>query len=149
MRTFEFAVERDPDTGHLVGYVPVWPGAHTQGADKRSDSGWCGPPSERLQPERVVECVERSGRLAPVGHSLAGFMLHIVRDARAAHLELVPIWLGNAVPAVPRGELVQVAVVPPIAAWMMWCGLCSVTVPGTSSRRQMDGLVPRRVTFSR
>ena len=33
MRTFDFVVERDPDTGVLVGYVPGWPGAHTQGAD--------------------------------------------------------------------------------------------------------------------
>ncbi len=31
MRTFDFAVERDPETGLLVGYVPGWPGAHTQG----------------------------------------------------------------------------------------------------------------------
>src|SRR5436190_22485348 len=33
MRTFKFVVERDPETGVLVGYVPGWPGAHTQGAD--------------------------------------------------------------------------------------------------------------------
>ncbi len=33
MRTFQFVVERDPATGILVGYVPGWPGAHTQGAD--------------------------------------------------------------------------------------------------------------------
>ena len=33
MRTFDFVVERDPDTGVYVGYVPGWPGAHTQGAD--------------------------------------------------------------------------------------------------------------------
>jgi predicted RNase H-like HicB family nuclease len=33
LRTFKFVVERDPDTGVLVGYVPGWPGAHTQGAD--------------------------------------------------------------------------------------------------------------------
>jgi predicted RNase H-like HicB family nuclease len=31
MRTFNFVVERDPDTGIYVGYVPGWPGAHTQG----------------------------------------------------------------------------------------------------------------------
>jgi hypothetical protein len=30
-RTFNFVVERDPDTGTYVGYVPGWPGAHTQG----------------------------------------------------------------------------------------------------------------------
>ena len=24
-------VERDPDTGTYVGYVPGWPGAHSQG----------------------------------------------------------------------------------------------------------------------
>lgn len=33
MRTFDFVVERDQETGLLVGYVPCWPGAHTQGAD--------------------------------------------------------------------------------------------------------------------
>ena len=33
MRTFDFVVERDPDTGIYVGHVPGWPGAHTQGAD--------------------------------------------------------------------------------------------------------------------
>jgi predicted RNase H-like HicB family nuclease len=33
MRTYRFVVERDPETGVLVGYVPGWPGAHTQAAD--------------------------------------------------------------------------------------------------------------------
>ena len=33
MQNFEFVVERDPETGAYVGYVPGWPGAHTQGAD--------------------------------------------------------------------------------------------------------------------
>lgn len=33
MRTFQVVVERDPETGLLVGYVPGWPGAHTQAAD--------------------------------------------------------------------------------------------------------------------
>jgi predicted RNase H-like HicB family nuclease len=33
LRTFHFVVERDPVTQVLVGYVPGWPGAHTQGAD--------------------------------------------------------------------------------------------------------------------
>jgi predicted RNase H-like HicB family nuclease len=32
MRTFSVIVERDPDTGLLVGSVPGWPGAHSQGA---------------------------------------------------------------------------------------------------------------------
>jgi len=32
MRTFSVVVERDPDTGLLVGSVPGWPGAHSQGA---------------------------------------------------------------------------------------------------------------------
>lgn len=32
-REFSIVVERDPDTGVLVGYVPGWPGAHSQGAD--------------------------------------------------------------------------------------------------------------------
>jgi predicted RNase H-like HicB family nuclease len=31
MRTFT-AVERDPETGLFVGYVPGWTGAHSQGA---------------------------------------------------------------------------------------------------------------------
>lgn len=32
MKTFSVVVERDPDTGLYVGYVPGWPGAHSQGA---------------------------------------------------------------------------------------------------------------------
>ncbi len=31
MHTFNAIVERDPDTGVLVGSVPGWPGAHSQG----------------------------------------------------------------------------------------------------------------------
>jgi predicted RNase H-like HicB family nuclease len=31
MRTFNIVVERDPETGLYVGYVPGWPGAHSQG----------------------------------------------------------------------------------------------------------------------
>jgi predicted RNase H-like HicB family nuclease len=31
MRTFTIVVERDPDTALYVGYVPGWPGAHSQG----------------------------------------------------------------------------------------------------------------------
>ena len=30
MRPFTAIVERCPETGMLVGYVPGWPGAHTQ-----------------------------------------------------------------------------------------------------------------------
>jgi predicted RNase H-like HicB family nuclease len=33
MRSYHFVVARDPETNLLVGYVPGWPGAHTQGAD--------------------------------------------------------------------------------------------------------------------
>ena len=32
MRSFNIVVERDPDTELYVGYVPGWPGAHSQGA---------------------------------------------------------------------------------------------------------------------
>jgi predicted RNase H-like HicB family nuclease len=32
MRSFTAVVERDPATGLFVGYVPGWPGAHSQGA---------------------------------------------------------------------------------------------------------------------
>src|SRR5262245_11590679 len=32
MRSFNVIVERDPDTKLYVGYVPGWPGAHSQGA---------------------------------------------------------------------------------------------------------------------
>jgi len=31
MRTFNIVIERDPDTNLYVGYVPGWPGAHSQG----------------------------------------------------------------------------------------------------------------------
>ena len=30
MRAFSAVVERDPDTGLYVGYVPAFPGAHSQ-----------------------------------------------------------------------------------------------------------------------
>jgi len=30
MRTYTAVVERDPDTLIYVGYIPGWPGAHTQ-----------------------------------------------------------------------------------------------------------------------
>jgi predicted RNase H-like HicB family nuclease len=32
MQTFTAVVERDAETGLLVGHVPGWPGAHSQGA---------------------------------------------------------------------------------------------------------------------
>jgi predicted RNase H-like HicB family nuclease len=32
MRTFTAIIERCPDTGLYVGYVPSFPGAHSQGA---------------------------------------------------------------------------------------------------------------------
>jgi predicted RNase H-like HicB family nuclease len=31
MKTYTAVVERDPDTGLYVGYVPGFPGAHSQG----------------------------------------------------------------------------------------------------------------------
>jgi predicted RNase H-like HicB family nuclease len=31
MRTFTAVVERDPETGTYVGYIPGFPGAHSQG----------------------------------------------------------------------------------------------------------------------
>jgi predicted RNase H-like HicB family nuclease len=31
MRSFTAVVERDPDTGLFVGYIPGWAGAHSQG----------------------------------------------------------------------------------------------------------------------
>jgi len=31
MRSFSIVVERDPNTELYVGYVPGWPGAHSQG----------------------------------------------------------------------------------------------------------------------
>ena len=32
MRNFTAVIEKDPTTGTYVGYVPGWPGAHSQGA---------------------------------------------------------------------------------------------------------------------
>jgi predicted RNase H-like HicB family nuclease len=32
MRTFTAVIERDPETRLFVGYIPGWPGAHSQGA---------------------------------------------------------------------------------------------------------------------
>ena len=31
MRTFTSVIERDPETGLFVGYIPGFPGAHSQG----------------------------------------------------------------------------------------------------------------------
>ena len=31
MRTYTAVIQRDPETGVYVGYVPGWPGAHSQG----------------------------------------------------------------------------------------------------------------------
>jgi predicted RNase H-like HicB family nuclease len=31
MRSFNIVIERDSDTNLYVGYVPGWPGAHSQG----------------------------------------------------------------------------------------------------------------------
>jgi predicted RNase H-like HicB family nuclease len=40
MRTFKATIERCPDTGLFVGYVPGFPGAHSQGTslDELSDN---------------------------------------------------------------------------------------------------------------
>jgi predicted RNase H-like HicB family nuclease len=32
VRNFSAVIERDPDTGFFVGFVPGFPGAHSQGA---------------------------------------------------------------------------------------------------------------------
>ena len=32
MKTFSAVIERDPETGLFVGFVPGFPGAHSQGA---------------------------------------------------------------------------------------------------------------------
>jgi predicted RNase H-like HicB family nuclease len=32
MRVFSAIIERDPDTGQLIGHVPGFPGAHSQGS---------------------------------------------------------------------------------------------------------------------
>jgi predicted RNase H-like HicB family nuclease len=31
VRTFTAVIERDPETGTYVGFIPGWPGAHSQG----------------------------------------------------------------------------------------------------------------------
>ena len=31
MRSYTAVIERDPETGLYVGFIPGWPGAHTQG----------------------------------------------------------------------------------------------------------------------
>lgn len=32
-QNYNIVIERDAETGLLIGYVPGWPGAHSQGAD--------------------------------------------------------------------------------------------------------------------
>ena len=48
MRTFNIVVERDPDTGLYVGYVPGWPGAHSQGEGPAELRGNLQEVAERL-----------------------------------------------------------------------------------------------------
>ena len=31
MKTYSAVIERDPDTGYFIGFVPGFPGAHSQG----------------------------------------------------------------------------------------------------------------------
>jgi predicted RNase H-like HicB family nuclease len=31
VRTYTAVIQQDPDTGVYIGYVPGWPGAHSQG----------------------------------------------------------------------------------------------------------------------
>ncbi len=52
MRTFNIVVERDPDTGLYVGYVPGWPGAHSQGE---------GPDELRQNLQEVMEMLLEDG----------------------------------------------------------------------------------------
>ena len=37
MRNYSAVIERDPDTGLFVGFVPGFPGAHSQGAHSSRD----------------------------------------------------------------------------------------------------------------
>jgi predicted RNase H-like HicB family nuclease len=39
MRVFTAIIERDPDTGLLVGHVPGFPGAHSQGSSMEELQG--------------------------------------------------------------------------------------------------------------
>ena len=34
MRSYTVVIERDPETKVFVGYVPGWPGAHSQGTSR-------------------------------------------------------------------------------------------------------------------
>lgn len=52
MHMFNFVVERDHDTGLYVGYVPGWPGAHSQGAD---------PDELRQNLQEVIEMLLEDG----------------------------------------------------------------------------------------
>jgi len=56
MRTFTAVVERDSDTGLLVGHIPGWPGAHSQG----------GTVDELLDNLREVAALLLDSRLAIV-----------------------------------------------------------------------------------
>jgi predicted RNase H-like HicB family nuclease len=39
MHTYTAVVERDPETGLFVGYIPGWPGAHSQGETREELEG--------------------------------------------------------------------------------------------------------------
>jgi len=56
MRSYNFVVERDPETNLLIGYVPGWPGAHSQGADIDM------PPDKRIGQNAGRSAVNRQAR---------------------------------------------------------------------------------------
>jgi hypothetical protein len=68
--------------------------------------------------------------------------LLLVERGRSAHERLVGI--RNAKPLLANVELMQVAILPPIAVWMTSCSCAKVNSTGTNTRRQIDGFVPSR-----
>ena len=61
MRTYTAVVERDPETGLYVGYVPGFPGAHSQGEslDELQANWLYRDPAER--PSQAVPSSRRPG----------------------------------------------------------------------------------------
>ena len=70
MRNYTAVIERDADTGLFVGYVPGWPGAHSQGSTVDELLANLAEVVEMLlEPQRIdfPDSGERQAQRGPLG----------------------------------------------------------------------------------
>ena len=99
MRLYNFVVERDPETDLLIGYVPGWPGAHSQGVD-----------IDELQANlrEVIEMLLEDGEPALESEFVESCRLRPLRRREEIHRcgnWLRRVWLSDAIPPEWREDL--------------------------------------------